>query len=78
MPEPARTGRLVINVLPWGNVFVDGRSVGYPPVVLEDLTPGDHRVEIRREGYEPIEQSISVRAGEEKRVHLHLSRSVSP
>lgn len=71
-------GRLVINVLPWGNVFVDDRAAGYPPVVLEGLAPGKHVIRVKRDGYRTIEHTIELEDGEDERVHLVLEREAAP
>jgi actin-related protein len=39
-------GILRINSLPWAQVFVDGRLVGYTPQRSISLTPGDHDVRL--------------------------------
>jgi tRNA A-37 threonylcarbamoyl transferase component Bud32 len=54
-PQPARRrdpprlaatpGRLQVNVLPWAEVFVDGRSRGRVPIDIE-LPPGHHRIRL--------------------------------
>jgi serine/threonine-protein kinase len=47
-------------------VFVDGRDVGSPPVVLDGLEAGDHVVRIvgDDEVYTPFEQTLSIQEGE--------------
>jgi serine/threonine protein kinase len=42
---PREPGRLQVNVLPWAEVSVDGRSLGRVPVDVE-LAPGRHRVQL--------------------------------
>lgn len=45
-PSPAaEPGRLQVNVLPWAEVTVDGRSLGRVPIDVE-LAPGRHRVKL--------------------------------
>ncbi len=48
-PAPARTGNggsLRINSLPWAQVYVDGRMVGYTPQRNIPVTPGEHDVRL--------------------------------
>jgi serine/threonine protein kinase len=45
-PHPMRRARLQVAVVPFGDVYVDGRHVGASPVTLK-LKPGVHRVEAR-------------------------------
>jgi hypothetical protein len=67
-PAPAplpKTGSLVINSVPNGaTVFVDGRPVGTTPLARDDIAPGNYRVRFHREGYEPQDIVVSVKAGE--------------
>lgn len=43
---PGNTGTLRITSLPWAQVFVDGRMVGYTPQRGIRLTPGEHAVQL--------------------------------
>ena len=44
----ARQGRLQLSIQPWGEVYVDGKSRGFsPPIVELDLPSGTHAIEIR-------------------------------
>ena len=47
-PPPAKTATLVLDVSPWGEIYVDGKLHGTtPPVKTVDLPPGRHRIELR-------------------------------
>ena len=55
-PAPARSGPAAVRVdsRPDGaQVFVDGRSVGYTPLVVGDLAPGTHSIRMQLAGYRP-------------------------
>ncbi len=68
-PPPPATGILRLNVLPWGDVYVDGDKFGTAPPVRDiALKPGKHRIEIRNPGFASYVQVIDVRAGEEIRI----------
>ena len=65
----AGTGILRINVLPWGEVYVDDRKFGVaPPLRDVALKPGPHRIEIRNPGFASYVQLVDVKAGEEIRI----------
>jgi non-specific serine/threonine protein kinase len=54
-----------LQVLPWGEVFVDGRRVGIsPPLKQLALSPGRHRIELRNGEFAPHVREIEVSAGE--------------
>jgi class 3 adenylate cyclase len=62
-------GQVVIGVLPWGEVFVNGKSRGVsPPLRVLDLPPGMHTIEIRNTGFPPHVARVQVRPGEQVRV----------
>ncbi len=67
MVTPNGTLRLAIN--PWGEVLVDGRSVGIaPPLSQLSLPPGPHVITIRHGDSPDFRQTIEVRA--DKVTHL--------
>jgi hypothetical protein len=56
-------------VLPWGEVFVNGKSRGVsPPLRVLDLPPGAHTIEIRNANFPPHVERVQVRPGEQVRV----------
>ena len=69
-PGPAKaaggTGTVHLAVLPWGEVFVNGRSRGVsPPLKTLKLTPGTYTIEMRNTTFPPGKQQIQVKAREE-------------
>jgi hypothetical protein len=50
--------------VPAADVFVDGERVGKTPLIATvSVPPGTHRVEVRRAGYAPVAQSITLEGG---------------
>jgi class 3 adenylate cyclase len=63
------TGQVVVGVLPWGEVFVNGKSRGVsPPLRVLELPPGVHTIEIRNANFPPHTERVQVRPGEQVRV----------
>jgi class 3 adenylate cyclase len=63
------SGQVLIGVLPWGEVFVNGKSRGVsPPLRVLDLPPGVHTIEIRNANFPPHVERVQVRPGEQVRV----------
>jgi class 3 adenylate cyclase len=58
-------GTLQISVLPWGEVFVDGRKLGVsPPLHSVPISPGKHQVELRNASFPAHRQTLNVKPGE--------------
>jgi len=65
-PEPARptAGTLTVNSTPIGaRVLVNGSEIGRTPTSLAAVTPGEHNVRLRLEGYDDYETTAGVTAG---------------
>jgi hypothetical protein len=74
-PDPAQ---LVLGTDPDGaEISVDGRSVGRSPQSLR-LTPGRHRLEVRKPGFVAIDRSVDLVAGVRETLTLELERSRRP
>ena len=66
---PVATGVVRLDVSPWGEVWVDGRSQGVtPPMRQFDLPAGRHAIELRNGDLPPYQQTVEVRAGKAVRV----------
>jgi class 3 adenylate cyclase len=66
---PASAGALNFVILPWGEVFVDGRSRGVsPPLRKLEVSAGKHTVEIRNGPFPSHKEQIEVRPGEQLRI----------
>jgi hypothetical protein len=70
--EPAAgsdTGQVRLNVLPWGEVYVNDRKFGVAPPLRDiALKPGTHRIEIRNPGFASYVQFVEIGAGDEIRI----------
>jgi hypothetical protein len=53
-------------------VFVDGKSVGKVPALVQLLKPGKHKVEVRAKGYAPKQAEASISAGKTFKLTLRL------
>ena len=52
-------------VLPWGEVYLDGRMQGVSPPLLElQVAPGKHVIEIRNTKFPVYNHTIQAKAGE--------------
>jgi serine/threonine-protein kinase len=61
-PSPAKapagpTALVMLAISPWGEVLVDGKSMGISPPMTElELTPGSYRIEIRNGNFKPHQE----------------------
>ena len=64
-PKPGAPGRLEIVAAPWGEVLVDGKSRGRsPPLLVLEVPPGAHTVEIRNSTFPAHVARVEVKPGE--------------
>jgi PEGA domain len=60
-----------------GEVYVDGVRKDLAPAVVTGLAPGEHVVEVRRNGIPPWRQSVTIAPGQEAKVSANLGGAVS-
>lgn len=74
-PAPARAGSLrVIANAPNAAVTLDGEVIGQAPVTQQNVTPGEHILEATADGYETVQQPVTVEPGQQRVVSLRLER----
>jgi class 3 adenylate cyclase len=57
------------SILPWGEVYVDGKMLGVaPPLRNTELKPGRYRIEIRNADFPPHQEVVDVKAGSRIRI----------
>jgi serine/threonine protein kinase len=60
---PAATGRVTLDIKPWGEVVIDGRARGLtPPLKVLQLAEGAHRIEVRNPVGPPLVREVTVTA----------------
>jgi len=69
-------GTLVVTVLPWADVSVDGRSVGTTPLAPISLAPGPHSVVLRNSELGASRStSVVVKPGKPSQIRVDLRRA---
>lgn len=70
--EPAKTpaavvmGTVSFSIQPWGEVLINGKSIGTsPPIKQYKLPPGKHKVEVRNSTFTPLVTSLDVKPKDE-------------
>lgn len=60
----AGAGIIWVNSTPGGaEVYFEGKLVGYTPVRIVDLPPGDYTITLKKQGYLDAEEKVSLREG---------------
>lgn len=74
--ESNEPGTLVVAVVPWGDVSVDGRSVGTTPLAPISLPPGPHSVTVRNsELGASRSSSVTIKAGKPSSIRFDLRKT---
>ena len=74
-PRPAPTGRLrVMANVPGTRIALDGDPLGAAPVARDGVSAGEHIVEATADGYEPVQQVITVEPGQQRVVSMRLEQ----
>ena len=64
VPEPVEPGTVSLAIAPWGEVFLDGTSVGVsPPLSRISLAPGTHSIELRNGNFPVYTIQIEIETG---------------
>jgi hypothetical protein len=66
-------GSLSVNSSPEGADVYDGKALlGRTPLAVRDLEPGEIRLRIALAGYEPVEQTVLIEAGQARKLAVNL------
>ncbi len=59
-------GRLNLSIQPWGDVFVNGKSIGVsPPLKQHKLAPGKYRIDVKNTSFTPFSTTIEIKPKED-------------
>jgi hypothetical protein len=79
VPVPAVLAAIEVIVEPAGaQVTLEGREPAPAPAVFEGLAPGTYRVTVTRNGFIPLERTITVTAGEHRSLDLSMIPVAAP
>lgn len=68
---PLAAGLLIV-VMPWADVSIDGVHRGQTPLARLEVTPGAHQVVLSHPDYQPWVRRVSVAPGETMRLDVDL------
>ena len=58
----------------WADIYLDGKRVGQSPLMLRRVTPGTHRVEVRRRGFRSQIKTVTLGPGQKLKLVFRLER----
>jgi class 3 adenylate cyclase len=65
-PKPVIQGSIAFSIQPWGEVFINGKSVGVsPPMKQTKLNPGKYKIEVKNTTFTPHVLNVEVKPKEE-------------
>jgi class 3 adenylate cyclase len=68
-PAPAQPALASFTILPWGEVYIDGKLHGVSPPLREiELKPGRHKIEVRNAGFQSYVEVVDVKPGSRIRI----------
>ena len=73
----APTGTLLVNSDSGGDVYVDGQRKDVAPAIISGLPAGDHVVEVKKDGFPPWRQTVTVPAGQQVKVAATFAAATS-
>lgn len=62
------TGSLSVSVMPWGNIYLDGKKIGPSPQMINEVTVGKHTIELKNPNFKTYKTTIKVAKGESKEI----------
>jgi hypothetical protein len=73
----APTGTLLVNSDAGGEVFVDGQRKDVAPAIVSNLPAGDHVVEVKKDGFPPWRQTVTIAAGQQVKVAANFGAATN-
>ena len=76
--QPSLVSRTTLSVsanVTGARVLVDGRVVGTTPMSDVEVSPGDHRITVEKQGYEPYRKRIRIDRGRSMSLYVDLSEA---
>lgn len=71
---PADAASLLISSRPWSEVTWDGQEVGFAPLLLGGIGPGEHTLELSRRGYVTERRIVTLKSGQRASVNIRLNK----
>jgi serine/threonine protein kinase len=67
-------GKIIVNALPWGNVYLNGTLKGQTPITLQNIPARVYEIRISREGYGDVKKTVALKTGATEFVSVKLEK----
>jgi PEGA domain len=68
------SGKITVNAVPWGNVYLDGVLKGQTPITIGKIPARVYEIKISREGYADVRKNIQLKTGASEFVSVKLQK----
>ena len=68
------SGKIIVNAVPWGNVYLDGALKGQTPITIQNIPARAHEIKISREGYTDVIKTIDIKTGASELISVKMQR----
>jgi len=68
--RPAGSSTIVVRMIPWGTLYVDGEEVGRGSRVQARVVPGRHEISMYQNGVSVADRILRVKAGQRRQIEL--------
>jgi serine/threonine protein kinase len=66
--------KIIVNAVPWGNVYLDGVLKGQTPITIQNIPARAHEIKISREGYTDVIKTIDIKTGGSELINVKMQR----
>ncbi|HEX6829421.1 MAG TPA: PEGA domain-containing protein [Burkholderiales bacterium] len=76
---PVGSAQVSLAVLPWGEIYVNGKFQGVsPPLRMVEVPPGRHTFELRNTSFPPYSEVIDLKADDKVRIRHRFAQEAQP
>ena len=68
------SGKIIVNAVPWGNVYLNGVLKGQTPITIQNIPARAHEIKISREGYTDVVKTIDIKTGGSGLINVKMQR----
>jgi hypothetical protein len=68
------SGKIIVNAVPWGNVYLNGVLKGQTPITIQNIPARAHEIKVSREGYTDVIKTIDIKTGASELISVKMQR----